>query len=176
MNQFKIHQIKSTEDQYFAEFWEIYTTSFPLDERRVSEQEIAVFEKTEYQVNGYLSEDHLIGFIAFWTAKAFIFIEHFAVAPEVQGKGFGHIILKQFIEGEAIPVILEIEPPVDDLTNRRLRFYESAGFVKNKHLHFQPPYHTEASPLQLNILTFPHQITPDLYLQFSLFQINIVMG
>jgi hypothetical protein len=175
MNQFEIHQIKSTEDQYFADFWEIYSTSFPLNERRISEQQIAVFKKTGYKVNGYLSGDHLVGFIALWTAKTFKFIEHFAVAPEVRSKGFGHIILKQFIEGEVIPVILEIEPPVDDLTNRRLRFYESAGFIKNKHLHFQPPYHTDDSPLQLNILTFPHQITPDLYLQFSIFQINTVM-
>ena len=175
MNQFKIHQIKNTEHHYFAEFWKIYSTSFPLNERRTSEQQIVVFKKTEYQVNCYLSENHIIGFIAFWTTKEFVFIEHFAVSSEVRSKGFGRVILKPFLEGKAIPVILEIEPPIDDLTRRRLRFYESSGFIRNKHLHFQPPYHPEDQPLQLDILTYPHQIATDLYLQFSQFQKNIVM-
>ena len=171
----KIHQIKSEKDQYFAEFWDIYSTSFPINERRVSNQQTDVFEKQEYQVDTYLSNNHVIGFIAFWTTKDFIFIEHLAIAPEVRSKGLGSAILKPFIEREPIPVILEIEPPINDLTRRRLKFYESLGFIQNDHLHFQPPYHTSDQPLHLVILTYPYQINADLYFQFSQFQKNTVM-
>lgn len=176
MNQFKIHQIKNKEDQYFAEFWKVYSKSFPLNERRTSGQQIEIFKKTGYQLISYLSGNRIIGFVAFWTSKEFVFIEHFAVTCEVRNKGFGSAILKQFLVRNVNPVILEIEPPVDDLTRKRLRFYESSGLIGNKHLHFQPPYHPGDQYLQLDILTYPHQITADLYKQFSQFQKNTVMS
>lgn len=171
----KIHQVKKSEDRHFDDFWKIYSASFPLSERRTYEQQIAAFIEKDYQVDAHLSDNHIIGFIAFWTAEEFVFIEHFAIAPEVRGKGLGSAILKPFIAGKQIPVILEIEPPVDDITRRRLRFYESLGFVKNDHNHFQPPYHQGDPPLQLDILSNPRQITADLYLQFSQFQKSTVM-
>ncbi len=176
MDQLKIHRIKNEEDQYFAEFWKIYSASFPLNERRVSNQQTDVFKKQEYQVDIYLSDKYVIGFIAFWTAKDFIYIEHLAIAPEIRSNGFGSAILKPFIEREPIPVILEIEPIINDLTRRRLKFYESLGFVQNEHLHYQPPYHTSDQPLHLVILTYPNQIGEDLYRQFAQFQKNTVMS
>jgi len=175
MEHFKIHRIKSRDDQHFAEFWKIYSASFPLNERRVFTQQTDVFKKQEYQVELYLLVNHVVGFVAFWATKDFIYIEHLAIAPEVRSKGLGSAILKPFIERETIPMILEIEPTIDELTHRRLKFYESLGFVRNDHLHFQPPYHPEDQPLKLEILTYPHQISADLYFQFSQFQKNTVM-
>ena len=175
MEHFKILRIKNTDDQHFAEFWALYSSSFPLNERRLSSQQTDVFKKQEYQVDIYLSDNHVVGFIAFWTTKDFIYIEHLAIAPEVRSKGLGSAILKPFIERETIPVILEIEPTIDDLTHRRLKFYDSLGFIQNEHLHFQPPYHPEDQPLKFEILTYPHQISVDLYSQFSQFQKKTVM-
>ncbi len=176
MEHFKIQQIKSKENRYFAEFWKIYSASFPLNERRVSNQQTAVFKKQEYQVDIYLSDNHVIGFIAFWTTTDFIYIEHLAIAPEFRSKGFGSAILKPFIEREPVPVILEIEPIINDLTRRRLKFYESLGFVQYDHPHYQPPYHTSDQPLHLVILTYPNQINENLYRQFTKFQKNTVMS
>lgn len=176
MEHFKIQRIKSNKDQHFAEFWDIYSTSFPLTERRVSNQQTEVFKKQEYQVDIYLSDNHVVGFIAFWTTTDFIYIEHLAIAPEVRSMGFGSAILKPFIEREPIPVILEIEPIINDLTRRRLKFYESLGFVQNEHLHYQPPYHTSDQPLHLVILTYPNQIDENIYRQFAQFQKNTVMS
>lgn len=175
MNQLKIHQLKDKEDQYFANFWEIYSDSFPLNERRTIKQQESILNKVGYQLNIYLSDIQVIGFIAFWTAKEFVFIEHFAVAPEVRSKGLGSIILKPFIESKAIPVILEIETPVNELKRRRLKFYELLGFTKNDHIHFQPPYHKGEKPLRLEILAYPAVISDDLYNQFALFQKENIM-
>jgi len=176
MDQLIIHQIRDEEDRHFAEFWKIYSASFPLNERRVSNQQTDVFNKQEYQVDIYLSDNHVIGFIAYWTTADFIYIEHLAIAPEVRNKGLGSAILKPFIEKEPIPVILEIEPIIDDLTRRRLKFYESLGFVQYAHPHYQPPYHTSDQPLHLVILTYPNQIDENLYRQFTKFQKNTVMS
>jgi len=175
MDQLKIHRIKNTEDRHFAEFWKIYSASFLLNERRVSNQQADVFNKKEYQVDTFLFDDHVIGFIAYWTTSDFIFIEHLAIAPEVRSKGFGSAILKPFIESKPIPIILEIEPIINDLTRRRLKFYESLGFVLNDHPHYQPPYHISDQPLHLVILTYPYQIDEDFYRQFAQFQKNTVM-
>jgi len=176
MEHFKIHQIKNADDPHFDEFWKIYSASFPLNERRESDQQADVFKKPEYQVDIYLSDNHVIGFIAYWTTTNFIYIEHLAIAPEVRSEGFGSAILKPFIEREPIPVILEIEPIIIDLTRRRLKFYESLGFVPNDHLHYQPPYHTSDQPLHLVILTYPNQIDEAPYRQFAQFQKNTVMS
>lgn len=175
MDQLKIHRIKNAEDPHFAEFWKIYSESFPLSERRNPDQQPDVFKKQEYRVDIYLLDDHVLGFIAFWTTADFIYIEHLAVAQEVRSKGLGSAILKPFIERKAIPIILEIEPPTNDLARRRLRFYESLGFIRNDHLHYQPPYHISDQPLHFVILSYPDPISVDLYLQFSQFQKNTVM-
>ena len=175
MEHFKIHRIKNKEDPHFAEFWKIYSSSFPLSERRNPDQQTSIFKNQDYQLEVYLLDNHAIGFIAHWKAKEFVFIEHFAIASEVRNKGFGNAILKEFIEGNIVPVILEIEPPMDDLTRRRLKFYEYLGFIWNDHLHYQPPYHPEDQPLKFEILTYPNQISTNLYFQFSQFQKNTVM-
>ena len=170
MESFKIMQLKTHENFWFAEFWSIYAESFPLNERRDYEQQIEVLNNPAYQLDIYFSEDKLSGFISFWNSKEFIFIEHLAITPAFQNKGLGSSLLKLFIESHLIPVILEIEPPIDNITNRRLRFYDSLGFVMNSHFHFQPPYHPDDKPLQLNILSYPDQITKENYNRFSSFQ------
>jgi len=175
MEHFKIHKVKNTEDLYFAEFWRIYTESFPNNEKRTKEQQIEIFKKPEYQLYIYLSDIQVVGFNAFWTAGEFVFIEHLAVAPEVRGKGLGSLILKPFVESKTIPVILEIDIPIDELTFRRLKFYESLGFVKNEYIHFMPPYDLGDKPLRLQILTYPTGISVNLYNQFARFQNEIVM-
>ena len=75
-----------------------------------------------------------------------------------------------------MPVILEIEMPVDELTKRRLKFYELAGFIRNPHKHYMPPYHENDPPLEMEILTYPTQISEELYQRFARFQREVVMG
>jgi GNAT superfamily N-acetyltransferase len=176
MNQLSIHQINKKEDQHFDLFWKIYSKSFPLCERRTFEQQIEVFKKIGYQLNGYVYENKLIGLLCFWTAKQFVFVEHFAVIEEARSHGFGSTILKAFSLHITVPVILEIELPIDDSTFRRLKFYESAGFVQNVHIHHQPPYHHSDQPIRLDILTYRYPISSELYREFSEFQINAMTG
>ena len=176
MKQFRIHQIRNKEDAYFADFWEIYSNSFPFNERRTIEQQWLILKNQGYQLDIYFTDLQLVGFIAFWTVKEFIFVEHFAVASDVRNNGLGSAILKPFVKSKTIPVILEIEIPLNEQTQRRLRFYESLGFIKNSHIHYQPPYHIGDETLRLDILTYPEIISDDHYYQFARFQKDTVMG
>jgi ribosomal protein S18 acetylase RimI-like enzyme len=176
MDPYQVHQIKNQDDKYFDEFWRIYNTSFPHNEKRALDQQTAVFNKPEWQLNVFISDNRLFGFISFWTATEFIFIEHLAIAPEFRNRGLGKTILKPFLENNSKPVILEIELPADTNTRRRLRFYESLGFQKNDHNHCQPPYHSGDKPIPMKILSFPGFISISDYQQFAKFQKEIVMA
>lgn len=176
MDQIKIHQIKDPGDQYFNEFWRLYAESFPLNERRILRQQVAIFNNSAYRLNIYISGNHLIGFISFWMAEKFFFIEHLAIASELRNRGKGKAVLKSFLESDHIPIILEIEPPVDNTTRNRLRFYKSCGFKLNHHTHSQPPYHNEDEPIPMKILTYPAEINDSDYQQFATFQKDIVLG
>ena len=176
MEKIRILQIRSANDKYFADFWRIYTESFPFNERRISDQQIRVFQKTQYQLNTYLIDGQVVGFVASWSTPDFVFVEHFAISPEFRSKRLGSTELQHFIEEFKIPVILEIEMPVDELTKRRLRFYELAGFIRNPHEHYMPSYHEGEPPLEMEILTFPTTISEELYQIFSRFQKEVVMG
>ena len=176
MYQFKIHQIKNPDDQYYAEFWRVYTLSFPLNERRISVQQSEIFNKSGYHLQTFISDKQFIGFISFWRAKDFIFIEHLAIAPEFRNQGLGKTILKSFIEGKLIPIILEIEFPVDKITRNRLRFYESLNFKMNYHNHYQPAYHAEDEPISMKILSYPMVINNFNFQKFVSFEDEIVTG
>jgi len=176
MDQLQIHQITSPNDQFFDEFWLVYNASFPHNEKRTLEQQTDVFKKPECRLKVFISDNHVWGFISFWTTDGFIFIEHLAVAPEFRNRGLGKTILKPFVESYSKPIILEIEFPVYNLTIGRLHFYESLGFQLNEHEHSQPPYHTEDEPVPMKILSYKKVISDADYQQFKRFQNEIVMG
>jgi ribosomal protein S18 acetylase RimI-like enzyme len=177
MDQFITHRINGPEDQYFAQFSEIYSSGFPLNERRKPEQQTAIFDKSGYQLSAFISDNQLVGFISFWMVKEFIFIEHFAIASEFRNQGKGNAILRSFIEkSKPLPILLEIELPVDKITRSRLRFYESLGFKMNDHNHYQPAYHIGDEPFPMKILSYPAEISKLNYQQFAVFQKEVVLG
>jgi len=173
---FSSHQILNSDDSYFPEFWGVYTSSFPLTERRTIDQQTAVFNNPDYFLSVILIDNQLIGFISYWVSKEFVFIEHLAIRPESRNKGLGKVILKPFIESLSVPVILEIELPVDALTEQRLRFYESLNFKINNHKHAQPPYHNGDEPIPMKILSYPAEISDLQYQMFATFQKDTVLG
>ena len=52
-------------------------------------------------------------------------------------------------------VVLEIEPPEDDLTKRRQNFYLRNGFGFNPYVHHHPPYRAGDERHLLNVMSFP---------------------
>jgi hypothetical protein len=51
--------------------------------------------------------------------------------------------------------VLEVEPPVDEWTRRRIGFYERLGFHLNHFDYVQPPLREGRADLRLQIMSYP---------------------
>lgn len=135
------------------EIFEIMEKSFPLTEYRTREEQAALFERAEYRVLASLEGDHMLGFIAFWELDGITFFEHLATLPEARNRGLGAELLRYAIDTAENPVCLEVEPPEDELTRRRVGFYERNGMYFNDYPYIQPPISSGREPIPLRIMT-----------------------
>ena len=138
----------------FPEIYRIMQASFSDDEYRPYDEQLALFEEPEYRIY-YMPA----GFLAVWEFESFIYIEHFAVDPALRNSGTGSAMLQELVKQYQKPICLEVELPEDELTRRRIGFYERNGFVFNEYPYIQPPISKEKSPVPLRIMTYRSEIT-----------------
>lgn len=101
-------------------------------------------------------DGHIRGFISFWRINDFVYVEHLAVAPQQRGKGVGRDMMLRMLRSTRRPCVLEVEPPVDSLTRRRIRFYESLGLTPRPKINYtQPPYASGGKSVPLLIMASP---------------------
>lgn len=94
------------------------------------------------------------GFLTAWDFNDFIYIEHFAIDEAARNGGIGGKALKQFLASCHAPVVLEVEIPTDDLSKRRIGFYERLGFRLDTHIYYQPPYRQGGPTLEMRLMTY----------------------
>ena len=128
--------------------------SFSDNEYRPYDEQLALFEEPEYRIY-YMPA----GFLAVWEFESFIYIEHFAVDPALRNSGTGSAMLQELVKQYQKPICLEVELPEDELTRRRIGFYERNGFVFNEYPYIQPPISKGKSPVPLRIMTYKSEIT-----------------
>lgn len=140
--------------QLFDAVYEIMTDSFPSDEIRSYEGQKALLERSDYCLKTYEQAGQLLGFCAYYVFDEFLYIEHLACTPLSRGLGIGTKLVQEVLEeaGER-PLILEVEPPVDEVTKRRVGFYERLGLVLNPHAHYQPPLNLTTGVVELKIMS-----------------------
>ncbi len=149
-------RLRSADDLRFAECWALYEAAFPAEERRtLACQRAAMVEQGAFHCLRLEQGGAFAGIAFYWQTEAFIYLEHLAVAASRRGQGIGHLAL-ELLCGQGVPLILEIEPVVDDLTERRWRFYRSAGFHMLPYAHLQPCYRRGDAPMPLTLLSYPH--------------------
>lgn len=142
----------------FPEIYRIMQASFSDDEYRPYDEQLALFEELEYRIY-YMPA----GFLAVWEFESFIYIEHFAVDPALRNSGTGSAMLQELVKQYQKPICLEVELPEDELTRRRIGFYERNGFVFNEYPYIQPPISKGKSPVPLRIMTYGSAITQDTF-------------
>ena len=109
---------------HFSIIYDIMHASFPDDEYRPYEEQLAhFFKKPEYRVysmpvteqtgeNKNLDVNNTVrpaGFLAVWEFAEFIFIEHFAVDPKLRNSGTGSGMLQELVKLSKKPVCLEVD-------------------------------------------------------------------
>lgn len=148
--------------EHFARLFEIMEYSFPPDERRDFEEQFEEFSKPFFHCMSY-EPDGIAGFMNYWDLGSFVYLEHFAVARGLRGRGLGAQLMDEFfsmVGGR--PVILEAEPPeLGDIARRRIAFYERLGYKLNPHEYYQPPYRPYGKPVRLVIMSAPAELSEE---------------
>ena len=158
------------EQLYFNDFekiYEIMEKSFPLTEFRPKNEQAKLFNTPYYKIFGIKENDIPVSFAAIWRFEKLTFIEHLATLPERRNEGLGKKILQEIVSNERNIVCLEVEPPIDELTHRRIEFYERNGLFFNSYPYIQPSISEGRLPIPLYIMTSNSQIDEKTFLSIK---------
>ena len=143
----------------FDDVFSLMQKSFPKNEYRSYENQKKLLNNKYYKIIPYFgNKNELLAFAAVWEFVFFKFVEHIAVSEKYRGMGIGSKIMRDITEKSNSDIILEIEPPVDERSVKRLKFYEKLGFKLNDYPYLQPPLNKNDKPIPLKILSYPQTI------------------
>lgn len=149
----------SAADKGWAEAMEIYRNSFPEMEQRSEEQLLRALRDSAFTADGIWLDGMLAGICYHWRYDGSHYVEHLAVSPTVRGQQIGSRALAQFCDRRR--VVLEIDPPEDEISVRRLRFYERLGFRRNPHEYIHPSFRPPFVHHALVLMSYPALLTDD---------------
>lgn len=134
---------------------EIMTQSFPESETRTAFRQKALLENPRYKIYVHRDEAGEIDcFLAIWELSNCVFGEHLASKPSTRGKGVGSGLLRELLDGLDKPFFLEVEPPCDEITKRRVGMYERIGLFLNEFYYEQQPLREGHLPQRLMIMSY----------------------
>ena len=152
-------RFRTLEDKGWDEAWNLYMDSFPQNERWSKQQyEKALRKEERFHADGIWLGEKLVGLLFYWEAGAFHFLEHLAVKVEMRGRRLGSRIMEKAIE-EFGQLVLEIDPPVDSISIRRLRFYEALGLKLNDYGYRHPSYQEPFKIHPLKLMSYPEKLS-----------------
>lgn len=151
-----MHFVRITQEHpYMAIIRPWYEGSFPIDERRDFDQLAQILHCQEMHVCALIDDEQPVGFIIYWNWTSVLFVEHFAIDPNLRGKQFGQKALQLLLSTQSNYVVLEVELPDDETRLRRVQFYERQGFILNSFAYAQPPYQAGRSPIPMKLMSMP---------------------
>ena len=145
----------STFDEVFA----IMQASFPLDEYRPCDEQHALLADARYRLHTITENGHAVAFAATWNFDSFLFVEHLAVSPHCRNRGLGAALLAR-LQAAHKRLCLEVELPENELSRRRIGFYERCGFTFNEYPYTQPPISRGRAPVPLRLMSTDGPLTP----------------
>ena len=147
--------VKDFSDPLLDKVENTYNDSFPEAERRAfSLVRELVKDEPRFTVYTLFKDQVYAGFITAWSFGTFIYVEHFAIDASARNGGIGGESMKQFMARCDAPVGLEVEMPTEEMSKRRIGFYERLGYVLDDHVYFQPPYRQGEPLLEMRLMTY----------------------
>lgn len=144
----------TTPSVFYPEAEALLIDAFPVEERRPLEQQRDYTDHNRlFQAQAIIADFDFAGIINTWNLGEATYIEHLAVKEELRGQGIATEALTRLkLRGK--PIILEVEPPHNQQSEDRIRFYERNGFKTERIEYEQPPYSNDLPSVPLNIMTF----------------------
>lgn len=167
----------TTKDPVWDQVWKLYMESFPEYERRKADSHTQATKDGMFHTKIAYDADNFIALIFYWQKRRRIYIEHIAVNQELRGKNYGSTVIKRLQEDNPGKIIvLEIDPPVDEVSQKRLRFYERLGFRKNNYQYTHPSYAVGGKEHELVIMSYPRLLRKLEFKRFVAFMQNKVLS
>lgn len=161
------------------EIWTLYRDSFPQYERRSRQAHHAALNDTVFRSEIAVNDKgELLGLLFYWIDGNMLFIEHIAVNPAMRGQNIGSEIIEGLVSAHAEKsIILEIDPPQDEISIRRQAFYERLGFVVNDYEYIHPSYAKgdKAHPHPLVIMSYGRKISEKEFDDFKEFLFDTLL-
>ena len=182
-------RLTDVNNDYFKGVWAIYEQSFPIFEQRLLSDQEKAMQHEDFHFMAIVENQNVIAMMGYWdfqTAKQLSptagvikgqqlqYVEHLAVHPSMRGRQIGTKVLNQLAE-KGKTIILEIDPPVDNISINRLHFYEKVGFKLNDYDHVHPPYRQGYHGHDLKILSYGQTISDETFKEFNHYLKNTVM-
>ena len=171
----RFERLTTTDSPFFNEGMKLYSVSFPLHEQRESEPQRRIMSHPDYHFNLIFDGTEFVGLMLCWETEHFIYVEHFCISPGLRNRNYGSRSLS-LLSQQGKPVILEIDPPVDEISNRRKGFYERAGFHANHCHHVHPPYRDGNHGHELTVMSYPGRLSQKEYDRFNKYLSETVMN
>jgi GNAT superfamily N-acetyltransferase len=145
-----------------AEMLDLYKDAFPPEERRPwdTPEDVRLFMDGHPRMHMKIMEtdNRFVGFLIYWhLTDNVIYGEHLATLPHLRGNGLGAKFIADFERTDPdMELVLEVEPPVDELTLRRIGFYRRLGLVLHTDIRYiQPPYAPGQDSIELKLMSTP---------------------
>ncbi len=168
-------RISNSQTKEFAQAYQIYKDSFPIFEQRSLKDQLEALTDPDYHCHIIQNDDQtIIGLLFTWRTNSFIYVEHLAILESERGKNLGTSLLNHLKETSSLPIILEIDPPVDAISIRRKGFYENLGFVMHDFDHIHPAFCEDSGAYSLKVLAMP-PIDTALYNEFRTYLDDRIM-
>lgn len=151
----ELHRILDADSAEYKQMERLLTTAFPKEEYREL-TELCTLTENSHKFHNNLIYDNgtFIGLITYWDFGSFFYIEHFAILPEMRNHGYGKMVIEKMEEVLHSPIVLEVECPTEEMSRRRIGFYERQGFQLWKSEYIQPPYRQGDGFLKLFIMAY----------------------
>lgn len=168
-------RLTTAEHSIFPAAMDLYRASFPFHEQRESDSQRHIMGYEDYQFNLIYDENTFIGLVLCWETENFIYVEHFCILPEMRNKQYGQRAL-ELLHQQVKPVILEIDPPIDEVSTQRKGFYTRLGYQTNPYKHCHPAYRTSYEGHELVVMSYPGLLSEQLYHEFNHYLQTTVMA
>ncbi len=149
----ELHRICSAEDSRVAELEKLYEEAFPEAERRdISQWKEMIVSCPRMHLNAVEEGGQLAGLLVYWDFGDFYYVEHLAVYARMRNRKIGQQVLAYIGENLSGVCLLEVEPPLTDLSVRRINYYRRNGYEVLDKTYMQPSYRPSGEELPLWIM------------------------
>ncbi|MDL2262783.1 GNAT family N-acetyltransferase [Bacteroidales bacterium OttesenSCG-928-I21] len=147
-------KLKNDFDDLWKSAINVYDEAFPDCEKRPVEQHAKLlYDNLFYNFFIAIDDDKIVGIMIVWNLTEFVHLDYLAISPNYRNKGYGNKLLAQLQNMTTKPIVLEVEPPNDELTKRRVSFYEKSGFNIVDIDYFMPDYRNQKKTVTMRLMS-----------------------